>query len=163
MPGEELDMGHANRDDYLHDYDPGSEGTGIFPVIRQAPAPGPGADRYAGGEWQETGSPGHYGRPGGYAAGSPRVSAARQRRVLRPGEDPAGRERPSRERLSRMRPDRWVIAAGSITGAVAVYVALTTAGVPAKPMPSPFTPATTQGAPARSASQAPVTCVTPGP
>ena len=150
-------MGYADRDDDLHDYEPGIEGTQIFPAMQQAP--GPGADRYAGYEWYEASTPSHDERPGGYAAGPP----ASQARVIRPGKDPAGRDRPSRERPSRMRPDRWVIAVGSITGAVAVYVALTTAGVPARPMPSPFAPATTQGAPAHPASKAPVTCVTSGP
>jgi len=167
MPTEELEMGYADRDDDLHDYDPGIEGTRIFPAMRQAP--GPGADRYAGYEWYEASSPGHYERPIGYAAGP----LASQAGVIRPGNDPAGRERvqrertsrerTSRERLSRMRPDRWIIAVGSITGAVAVYVALTTAGVPARPMPSPFAPATTQGGPAHPGSTAPVTCVTSGP
>jgi len=195
-------MGYADRDDDLHDYDPGIEGTRIFPAMRQAP--GPGADRYAGYEWYEASSPGHYERPIGYAAGP----LASQAGVIRPGNDPAerewvqrerpsrerpsrerpsrerpsrerpsrerpsrerpsrerpSRERLSRERLSRMRPDRWIIAVGSITGAVAVYVALTTAGVPARPMPSPFAPATTQGAPAHPGSTTPVTCVTSGP
>lgn len=146
-------MGYADRDDYLHDHDPG---TGIFPVIRQAP--GPGGDPYAGHAWQEASTPGHYGQRAGYPAGFPRPGGASQ-----PRSRPAGRERSPRAQLSRMRPDRWVIAIGSITGAVAVYVALTTAGVPARPMPSPFTPATTQGAPAHPASKPPVTCVTPGP
>jgi hypothetical protein len=170
-------MGYADRDDDLHDYDPGIEGTRIFPAMRQAP--GPGADRYAGYEWYEASSPGPYERPIGYAAGP----LASQAGVIRPGNDPArrewvqrerpsrerpsrerpSRERPSRERPSRMRPDRWIIAVGSITGAVAVYVALTTAGVPARPMPSPFAPATTQGAPAHPGSTTPVTCVTSGP
>jgi hypothetical protein len=140
-------MGYADRDDDLHDYDPGTEGTRIFPAMRSAP--GPGADRYAGYEWHEVRSPSHDGRPGGYAAGPPAGQT---------GKGPTGRERPSR-----MRPDRWVIAIGSITGAVAVYVALTTAGVPARPMPSPFTPASTQGAPARPGPASPVTCVTSGP
>ena len=169
-------MGYADRDDDLHDYDPGMDATGIFPVIRQAP--GPTADRYAGHQWYDAGSPGHYGRPGGYPAAPPPADTTNQTRVLRQLGDPARRERRQR-RPSRMRPDRWVIAVGGITGAVAVYVALTTAGVPAKPMPSPFTPATTQlspggangvsprtpgqGAPARPAPQASVTCVIPGP
>lgn len=170
-------MGYADRDDYLHNYDP--EATGIFPVI------GPGADRYADCDRYAAGPPGHYARPGGYAAGPAPADTTRQTRVMRQLADPARPQRPARERRprrpARRRPDRWVIAIGSITGAVAVYVALTTAAVPAKPMPSPFAPATTQpspapgaangasprapgqGAPARPASKAPVTCVTPGP
>jgi hypothetical protein len=140
-------MGYADRDDDLHDYHPGIEGTGIFPAMPQAP--GPGAERYAGYEWYEASSPGHYERPGGYAR-DPLASQA--------GMGPTGRKRPSR-----MRPDRWVIAVGSITGAVAVYVALTTAAVPARPMPSPFAPATTQGAPARPGSTSPGACVISGP
>ena len=39
MPMRSLDMGYADRDDYLHDYDPDLERAGIFPVI------GPGASR----------------------------------------------------------------------------------------------------------------------
>jgi len=142
-------MRYPDRDHYLYDHDPG---TGIFPVIRQAP--GRHDAPYTGDECRDASTPGHYGQPGGYAAGFPGTSAAGPAR-----EHPAGRER-----LARMRPDRWVIAIGSITGAVAVYVALTTAGIPARPMPSPFTPATTQsGAPAHPASKSPVTCVTSGP
>jgi hypothetical protein len=173
-------MGYSDRDDYLHDYDPDLEGTGIFPVIRHPP--GPGADRYAGRDRYAAGPPGHYARPGGYAAGPAPADTTRQTRVMRQLADPARPQRPARERRprrpARRRPDRWVIAIGSITGAVAVYVALTTAAVPAKPMPSPFAPAATQpspapgaangaspgqGAPARPASKVPVTCVTPGP
>jgi hypothetical protein len=144
-------MGYADRDDDRRDHDPGIEGTRIFSAMRQAP--GPGADQFAGYEWHEASSPGRYERPSGSPAGPP----ASQAGVIRPGQGPAGRER-----LRRMRPDRWVIAVGSITGAVAVYVALTTAGVPARPMPSPFAPAATQ-APAHPASKTPVTCVTSGP
>jgi hypothetical protein len=66
-------------------------------------------------------------------------------------------------RLRRRRPDRWVIAIGSIAGAAALYVALTTAAIPAKPMPSPFAPAATQGVPAHPASKGLVTCATSGP
>jgi hypothetical protein len=174
-------MGYADRDDYLHDYDPDREGTGIFPVLGHAP--GPGAGQYAGYERYAPGPPGHYARPGGYAAGPPPADTTKQTRAIRQLADPARPERPAPERRprrpSRRRPDRWVIAVASIAGAVAVYVAFTTAAVPAKPMPSPFAPATTQrssggangvstappgrGAPARPASKVPVTCVTPGP
>jgi hypothetical protein len=174
-------MGHVDRDDYLHDYDPDSEGTGIFPVIGHAPAPGAG--RHAGYERYAAGPPGHYARPGGYAAGPAPTDTTKQTRAIRQLVDPPRPERPALgrrpRRPSRRRPDRWVIAIGSIAGAVAVYVAFTTAAVPAKPMPSPFAPATTQlspagangaspgiagqGAPGRPASKVPVTCVTPGP
>src|ERR1051326_8098720 len=75
--GEELDMGYADHGDSLDDYEPGIEGTRVFPAM---------------------------------------APASRER---------ARRERAWRERAWRMRLDRWVIAAGSITGAVAVYVAFT--------------------------------------
>ncbi len=170
-------MGYADRDDYLHDYDPDLERAGIFPVI------GPGASRHEGYEQYAAGPPGHYARPGGYAAGPPPADTTKQTSAIRQLVDPERPERaaPARRprRPSRRRPDRWVIAVGSIAGAVAVCVAFTTAAVPAKPMPSPFAPATTQqspgrangvsprapgqGAPARPAPKVPVTCVTPGP
>lgn len=170
-------MGYADHDDYLHNYDP--EATGIFPVIR------PGADRHADRDRYTAGPPGHYARPGGYVADPAPADTTRQTRVMRQLADPARPQPPARERRprrpARRRPDRWVIAIGSVTAAVAVYVAFTTAAVPAKPMPSPFAPATTQsspapgaangvsprtpgqGAPARPASKVPVTCVTSGP
>src|SRR5262249_58469603 len=91
MPGEELDMGYADRDDHLHDYDPDMDGTGIFPVIR--PAPGPAADRYATYGWHEAGPPGHHGRPGGYAAGPPPADTTHHTRVIPQVIDPARRER----------------------------------------------------------------------
>ena len=75
-------MGYADRDDYLHDYDPGSS-TGIFPVIRQAP--GPGGDPYAGYAWQEASTPGHYGRRAGYPAGFPGRAGRASRAPARPG------------------------------------------------------------------------------
>jgi hypothetical protein len=53
-------MGYADRDDYLHDYDPDREGTGSFPVLGHAP--GPGAGQYAGYERYAPGPPGHYAR-----------------------------------------------------------------------------------------------------
>jgi hypothetical protein len=89
-----------------------------------------------------------------------------------------GPEPPRRTRLN-----QWVIAAASLTGAVAAYIAFTTAGVPARPMPSPFTPVTaaqsspggaaprtpragtpdSRGAAASQASRLPVNCATPLP
>lgn len=160
-------MRYADHDDYLHDHDP--EGTGIFPVIRPGADRSAGHERYAADPPVPYAQPGGYGRPGGYAgpggypAGPPPTDTTKQTRVIRQLVDPEepARERPPR-RPARRRPDRWVIAIGSITGAVAVYVAFTTTTVPAKPMPSPFAPAT-QGAPAHPAAKAPVTCVTPGP
>jgi hypothetical protein len=131
-------MGYADRDDDLYDYDPGIEGTRVFPAMGQPP-----------GERSR-------GIPAWHLEDS--SSPASHARVIRPGKERGGRERPRRTR-----PDRWVITIGSITGAIAVYVALTAAGAPVRPMPSPFAPATTQGAPAHPASKAPVSCVTSGP
>jgi hypothetical protein len=142
-------MGYADRDDDLYDYDPGVEGTRGFPAMGQPPGERtrvipawPLQDSWPSqGSWPPASHP----------------------RVIGPGKDHGERERPSRQRSSRMRPDRWVMAIGSITGAVAVYVALTATGTPARPMPSPFAPATAQGAPAHPAPNSPVTCVTARP
>jgi hypothetical protein len=68
----------------------------------------------------------------------PSRNSAGQAPVMRPAWD-QGRPAPP----PRMRLNHWVIAAGSITAAVAAYVAFATAGVPARPMPSPFAPAAT--------------------
>jgi len=62
-----------------------------------------------------------------------------------------------------MRPDRWVIAGSSVVALVAVIVGVATARAPGNTMPSPFAPATTQGAPAHPASNVPVTCATSNP
>lgn len=59
----------------------------------------------------------------------------------------------------RTRLNHAVIAAGCLTGAIAAYVAFATAGVPARPMPSPFAPVTTQS----SSGVRPANCAAPLP
>lgn len=129
-------MGYADHDD------PGIEGTQIFPALSQPHGDGghpPGSRRLG------TAAGDRYARAGSYPAEFP----ASQTLAL-----PPARGRGSRERLW-MRPDRWVIAIGSITGAVAVYVAFTTATAPARPMPSPFGPVATHSAPAPASAVPP--------
>jgi hypothetical protein len=124
-------MGYADPHDDL-----GIEGTGIFPALGQPPRSG-GHPSGSGRPWAAP--PGRYAQAGSYPAGFPASQALAM---------PPVRGQGRRERLRRMRPDRWVIAIGSITGAVAVYVAFTTATAPARPMPSPFAPVATHSAPA---------------
>ena len=76
-------------------------------------------------------------------------------RPARGGAWDQGRPGPPR----RTRLNHWVIAAGCLTGAIAAYVAFATAGAPARPMPSPFAPATHHAVVSRGA----VNCATPLP
>lgn len=127
----------------------------------------PGAGRYAGyGQYAGYQQHAGYGQVPSrdeepdYPAGSPASSPLGQARVMRPRRERLGLGRQGPARVRPMRPDRWVIAGSSIVAIIAVIVGVATARAPGKTMPSPFAPATTQGAPAHPASNVPVTCAT---
>jgi hypothetical protein len=123
---------------------------------------------------------GHHDPPQDYDLGSeatqifPALGPDQQRQERR-ATDPLGqtRVRPQPWDQGRPHPPRrtrlsnWVIAAGCFTGAIAAYVAFATAGVPARPMPSPFAPVnsqSSQSSPGGSqASRLPGNCATPLP
>jgi hypothetical protein len=132
--GEEPDMGYAEHDDAT-----GVEATRLFPAFGPAY---PGASAHAGGD-----------RYAGYERftgdEAPPFTRARVQPVVQsvvePVVQPTGR--PLAERLSRLRPDRLVLAGGSLAAAAAVAIAFATAAGSSTPLP-PHTAATHAARPA---------------
>jgi hypothetical protein len=126
--GEEPDMGYAEHDDATN-----VEATRAFPAFGPAY---PEASAYAG-----------YGRYAGYDryAGYERFTGVQS--VVQPTR------RPFAEQLYRLRPDRLVLAGGSLAAAAAVAIAFATAGGSATTLP-PRPTATHAAQPA---------CVSPAP
>jgi hypothetical protein len=97
-----------------------------------------------------------------WASGPSNTNNASETSILINPNDPAD------PNPRRMGPERWVIAAGTVVGLVAAFIAFTAGGTPSHAMPSPFTPQPVQSAPAQSGSghgTPPTTCpsVTPVP
>lgn len=98
--------------------------TGTYPVLDWHA----GYERYAGDRSARPGAP-----AGERPLTRPYAGPADPRQA-RPADDAI--EPPLTARLSRLRPDRWILAGGSLAAAVAVVVAFATAGGSTAPVPA---------------------------